>query len=129
MDYNELLNKIKKLENVKMDLEYQIITPQIDKTGLNFRFKEVLKSSGFKKALIEFDAHHGYFGHSGCTDDMSTTLAEYVVKALNCLKEEIVKKAKLIVEADKRKLAEKAKKEAKRIIELVEKENKEEWDG
>lgn len=122
MDYNKLLNEIKKLEDIKVDLSYQIPNLQVDKTGLNFRFREVLKSSGFRKALVEFDAYHGYFGNSGCTDDMSTTLAEYVVKALNYLRKEIVEKAKLIIEADKKRLAEEARKEAKRIIELVEKE-------
>ncbi|MHA1329718.1 MAG: hypothetical protein ACTSR2_01450 [Candidatus Hodarchaeales archaeon] len=119
MDYDKLWNEIKRLENIKVDLDYQIPTSQRDKTGLNFRFKEVLKSSGFKKALIEFDAYHGYFGYSGCTDDMSEMLAKYIVKALNYLKKEIIKKAKLIIDGDKKKLTEEAKIEAQKIIELV----------
>ena len=122
MNYNEVSAKIKNINGTIERLNNQIsVEKNRDKTGLKFSGYEnystpTITKEQWKKAVIKFDAYHGYYGNSSCHDDMCEELSVAVLKALNCLKKEIVSKAIYILEKEKQELAKSAKEEAELIL-------------
>lgn len=121
MNYEEIQSAIGKINSTIRDLGNQVESGNRDKVGLRFngKMKDPTGSDNWRVGLVTFDAMHGYYGNSGCSDDMSEHLVKYIVAALNELKPGIVKAAINIAERERAELANRAKEEAEKILELA----------
>ena len=126
MDYNEIKQAIDRLKRTINNIDSQRGDRHrnIDKCGFCFDYankESHLRNSGhhgWPEAVIRFEAYSGYYGSSSCSNVLDEQMADYIIKALSALKQEIIDKAIKLVEMDIKKLSKKAVDEANEILEL-----------
>ncbi|MBE3140170.1 MAG: hypothetical protein IMZ53_06265 [Thermoplasmata archaeon] len=129
MNYNEIQSEIKRLQGLSEDVDSQIGERHrdIDKCGMSFRYLDYdkkIKSCGhhdWPEAIVKFDAYHGYWGNSGCSNDMTEDFADIILEALNdkSIRLSIIMKAKKLIAEKIVKLAKSALEESEKIKEFA----------
>ncbi len=127
MNYDELQTRIALLNTTKNHIDKQRggRHRDIDKCGFGFGFADrntKLRPSGhhgWPEAHVTFGAYSGTYGSSGCSNDMTASVAEYVVKALASLEHTIIDEAIKHIDDDIKELAKQAKDEATQILALA----------
>jgi len=131
MNYDDIKKEISEIDRTIEGLDSQLCgsakinTGHVDKGGLRFAgcktYHEPLISKGqshWLEASVSFGAYHGYYGDSNCSEDMSVRLASYILRSLRVLEKDIINKAVELAGKDKKKIADKAREEAQKILDI-----------
>lgn len=87
-----------------------------DKGCIGYRLVKMSHDGYWCNAILAVEAVHGYYGRSSCYDDMSETMASYLVQALDIMKVKIADKAIELIQKDINTLKREAAEEAKKVL-------------